>query len=186
MDNAELTMAGFADFFRILANQSRFNILKTLVATTTELSVTQLAQTAKVPMSKISDQLMVLRRHNLTTFKKDRTIVHYTADMDMILSNNQRFMAQLTLPSENYYIHQIVKHPMSDESYLLYKVLANETRCELMVKIAQKERYVNELCDMFYLEQPTISMHLNTLKRCHLLGCRKHKTNKYYYISPLK
>jgi len=136
-------------------------------------------------MSKISDQLMVLRKHSLVYCNREGTIVYYRIDREKVSSIIRSYYSLLSLSENNYYISHIISDPFSDESYKIYSILANETRCEMMQKIATGEKFVNELCDMFYLEQPTISMHLNSIQKNNLIYCKKVKTKKYYHIAPL-
>lgn len=63
----------------------------------------------------------------------------------------------------------------------LMRAMADETRQEIIsIFITQKELCVNEIASKFTLSRPTISHHLNLMKRVRLLKSRKEGKVVYY------
>lgn len=175
------TVEDFSVFFRLLANETRFNILKVLHESDDRKSVSTIAKDGNISMSKISDQLMVLRKSKLVDSVKDGIARMYALNTDQFKEIVVNYVGELK-SSEKSIVERIIAEPFSDFSFKVYKALANETRCEMLCKISEKDRYVNELCDMFYLEQPTISMHLKMIQDVDLIFCKKIKTKRYYAL----
>jgi ArsR family transcriptional regulator len=65
-----------ADFFKVLSNPVRIQILDTLRSG--EKSVNNIAQGLEVEASSISQQLAILRRHNLVTTRRQGNYVFYS------------------------------------------------------------------------------------------------------------
>ncbi|MDD5439257.1 MAG: metalloregulator ArsR/SmtB family transcription factor [Candidatus Omnitrophica bacterium] len=64
----------------------------------------------------------------------------------------------------------------------LFRALADETRQEILEFLEEHEHNVNEICDAFgRVTQPTISHHLQILKRSNLV-MKQRKGKKVYYI----
>lgn len=178
----EYSMSEYSAFFRVLSNVSRFRIIQVLSTNDERISVNELAQIGNIPMSKISDQLTVLRKSEIVTFKRERTTIYYSLNKEKVISIINSYYDLLNISGNGYMINEIVSDPFGEKSFQIYKVLANETRCDMLIQIANKERYVTELCNMFYLEQPTISMHLSSIKKQKLIYSKKKQTTNYYYL----
>ena len=81
-----------------------------------------------------------------------------------------------------------------EESLALMRVLADNTRQEIMMLLAHsnKELCANDIANNFILTRPTVSHHLNLMKRLGVLNSRKdgkeiyYSLNKPYVISLLK
>ena len=61
-----------------------------------------------------------------------------------------------------------------------FKALADKTRQEILELLGEDEMNVTDICSEFKTSQPTISHHLNILKNCDLVDCRKDGKNIYY------
>jgi DNA-binding transcriptional ArsR family regulator len=73
---------------------------------------------------------------------------------------------------------------MDDKSLILFKALADHTRQEILNLLGEQEQNVNEICSMFEnMTQPTISHHLQILKRCKLVSANKKGKMVYYSIN---
>ncbi len=81
-----------------------------------------------------------------------------------------------------------------EESLALLRVLADNTRQEIIMLLAhgEKELCANDIANNFTLTRPTVSHHLNLMKRLGVLNSRKdgkeiyYSLNKTYVISLLK
>jgi ArsR family transcriptional regulator len=63
------------------------------------------------------------------------------------------------------------------------KALADETRQKILVMLLEREMPVGDIVDAFTMSQPTISHHLNVLKRFHLVTSRKEGQQVFYAIN---
>ncbi len=73
---------------------------------------------------------------------------------------------------------------MADRSLELFRALADITRQEILQLLEEEERNVNEICRKFEdMTQPTISHHLQILKRCELVDTRRNGKMIYYSIN---
>ena len=176
----------YATFFRVLSNKTRFTILKVLNQAAKEMSVSNIAVVGNISISKISDQLTVLRKNDLVKYRRQGNLVNYCIDKKKFYDQLFAYYKELATDLNDHYISFIFQRPFDPECLNIYKVLANETRCEIMIHVAKKNLSVSELCNMFYLEQPTISMHLRYMKQLNLISSKRQKTLKYYFISPNK
>jgi len=61
--------------------------------------------------------------------------------------------------------------------------LADETRQKILVMLLEREMPVGDIVDAFTMSQPTISHHLNVLKRFHLVTSRKEGQQVFYAIN---
>lgn len=62
--------------------------------------------------------------------------------------------------------------------------MSDKTRQEIIaIFAAQKEVRVNDIAKHFSLSRPTISHHLNLMKRAGLLNARKEGQEKYYSLN---
>jgi DNA-binding transcriptional ArsR family regulator len=60
------------------------------------------------------------------------------------------------------------------------RALADETRQAILEMLLEEEKTVNEIVDAFTTSQPTISHHLNVLKRFGLVTSRKEGKQVFY------
>ena len=80
-------------------------------------------------------------------------------------------------------------HPMSDNNFTirpidLFKVLSDPTRLKIFQILFKKEaRCVGDLVDMLDQPQPTISRHLNHLKKLGILSCVRDGTWMWYEVA---
>ncbi len=63
------------------------------------------------------------------------------------------------------------------------RALADDTRQQILVLLADKEMCVTEIVDAFKTGQPTISHHLNVLRQNGLLNRRKDGKQVYYSLN---
>ncbi len=72
--------------------------------------------------------------------------------------------------------------PVCDECLDLMRALGDKTRQEIiMVFTCEKELCANDIANRFTLSRPTISHHLNLMKRAKILNT--HKEGKEIYFS---
>lgn len=73
---------------------------------------------------------------------------------------------------------------MRDEQIELLKALADVTRQEILEHLARETEFsVNELCALFeHMTQPTISHHLQVLKRSRLVNSERRGKMIYYSL----
>ncbi len=64
----------------------------------------------------------------------------------------------------------------------IFKALADKTRQDILELLSDDEMNVTDICSEFNTSQPTISHHLQILKNCDLVDCRKDGKNIYYYV----
>ena len=68
-----------------------------------------------------------------------------------------------------------------DEILEILNALGDRTRQEIILLFAAREEAcVNEISDQFKLSRPTISHHLNLMKRAKVLNARKDGKEIYY------
>jgi len=73
---------------------------------------------------------------------------------------------------------------MKNKALKLFKALADATRQDILEALGEHERNVNEICELFEnITQPTISHHLQILKRCDLVDTRRKGKMIYYSIN---
>lgn len=74
---------------------------------------------------------------------------------------------------------------MKNEYLEMFKALSDATRQEILeVLLEQEECSVSELCESFEnMTQPTISHHLQILKRSQLVICHRRGKMSYYSVS---
>lgn len=63
------------------------------------------------------------------------------------------------------------------------KALADETRQGILEMLLQGEMSVSDIVAVFTMSQPTISHHLNVLKRFNLVTSRKEGKQVFYAIN---
>ena len=73
---------------------------------------------------------------------------------------------------------------LCEECLELFRAFADKTRQEIiMVFATNKEICVNDIAKNFTLSRPTISHHLNLMKRAKVLNTRKDGKEVYYSIN---
>ncbi len=73
---------------------------------------------------------------------------------------------------------------LCEECLELFRALADKTRQEIiMVFAANKEICANDIAKNFTLSRPTISHHLNLMRRAKLLNSRKEGKEVFYSIN---
>jgi DNA-binding transcriptional ArsR family regulator len=71
-----------------------------------------------------------------------------------------------------------------DELLELLRAFSNETRQKIIRHcFTEKEVCVNDIAKQFTLSRPTISHHLNLMKRAKLLNSRKEGKEVYYSVN---
>lgn len=71
-----------------------------------------------------------------------------------------------------------------NECLELLRALSDKTRQEIIMIFAdKKEVYVTDIAKKFTLSRPTISHHLNLMKRAKLLNSRKEGKEIYYSLN---
>jgi ArsR family transcriptional regulator len=63
------------------------------------------------------------------------------------------------------------------------KALADDTRQQILVLLLEREMSVGEIVDAFTMSQPTISHHLNVLRRYGLVTIRREGQQVFYAIN---
>ena len=196
----------FARYFRIFSNKNRFKIIEILGYANESLCVGDLAKRGNIPMSKISDQLMVLRKEDIVNCEKRSTKVFYTLNKEKVRKVLDEYihmvkghlgaqgndaavpavamkpLVQVTARETSNEIMYQEANASADSVREIFAALANETRCEALIRLAEKEQFVNEMCEKFYLEQPTVSLHLNMLKKVGLVDSHKKSLKVYYNL----
>lgn len=64
----------------------------------------------------------------------------------------------------------------------IFKALADKTRQDILELLGSGELNVTDICSEFGVSQPTVSHHLQILRNCELVGCRKQGKKVYYYV----
>ncbi len=71
-----------------------------------------------------------------------------------------------------------------EELLELFRAFSDETRQEIIQHFfSEKEICVNDIASKFTLSRPTISHHLNLMKRARLLNSRKEGKEIYYSVN---
>jgi ArsR family transcriptional regulator len=173
----EVKIEDYANFFRLISNESRYKAVKELLKDENGIFVNEIADRGQIPRSKISDQLMVLRRAGLVNSEKRSNKMYYFLIKDEI---NKKLKDYLSLAKNKWQGKPSNQEKLKAAPIEIFSSLANDTRCEIFLFLSQKEMFVNEVCDSFYLEQPTVSIHLNQMKKVGLLSSYKKSLNMLY------
>jgi len=73
---------------------------------------------------------------------------------------------------------------MKNKSLELFKALADATRQEILGLLGEEERSVNEICASFErITQPTVSHHLQILKRCEIVDTHRKGKRVFYSVN---
>ncbi len=66
----------------------------------------------------------------------------------------------------------------------MLKALCDETRLEIIMVLGNKEMNVGEIAEKCSVSRPTISHHLQILKRNRIVDVKKEGKEMYYSINP--
>jgi DNA-binding transcriptional ArsR family regulator len=69
---------------------------------------------------------------------------------------------------------------MESRCVLIFQALSGQTRQKILTLLAKKEMCVCEICKNFEITQPSISHHLNILKKAGLVVYKKKGKEVYY------
>lgn len=69
---------------------------------------------------------------------------------------------------------------MDDQCCLIFHALSDKTRVKILKLLKSKEQCVNDICKNFDMTQPSISHHLDILKRAGLVQNNKRGREVYY------
>ncbi|MFH1458989.1 MAG: metalloregulator ArsR/SmtB family transcription factor [Candidatus Omnitrophota bacterium] len=73
---------------------------------------------------------------------------------------------------------------MDEDCLEFFRALADATRQEILELLGEQDCNVNEICKQFdNMTQPTISHHLQILKRCKLVSAERKGKMIYYSIN---
>lgn len=69
---------------------------------------------------------------------------------------------------------------MTDNCCDIFGALSDRTRLTILELVRQKERCVSEICEHFHISQPSVSHHLDILKRTGLVTTEKRGREVFY------
>ncbi len=69
---------------------------------------------------------------------------------------------------------------MPDKCCDMFQALSDKTRLKILELVKQNEQCVNDICKNFEMTQPSISHHLDILKRVGLVQHQKRGREVYY------
>ena len=69
---------------------------------------------------------------------------------------------------------------MFDQCCLTFHALSNKSRLEILKLLKKQEMCVSDICKQFRMTQPSISHHLDILKRAGLVMCEKRGREVFY------
>jgi DNA-binding transcriptional ArsR family regulator len=69
---------------------------------------------------------------------------------------------------------------MNDSCCTIFQALSDRTRLTILELLKEKERCVSELCEHFQISQPSVSHHLDILKRSGLVSADKRGREVFY------
>ncbi|MFQ5500462.1 MAG: ArsR/SmtB family transcription factor [Candidatus Zixiibacteriota bacterium] len=69
---------------------------------------------------------------------------------------------------------------MCERCCQVFQAMADKTRLKILELLAKQECCVSEVCQQFSMTQPSISHHLDMLKRAGLVGSDKRGREVYY------
>jgi len=64
---------------------------------------------------------------------------------------------------------------------LLYKVLSDKTRLDMIILLSEKSYFVNELANKLHITSPAVSHHISYLNKLNLVDLKRDE-HRYYYI----
>ena len=162
----------FADLFLTLANESRMRILQFLYESPSS-SVTSISEAAKVSQQRISDHLGILRRKDFIRFRKEGRKVFYDLNKNRIWFIVIKFLKWLDVDLEAYPF-PIGRHLDGIDSLVnVLRVFASEGRCSIIRILRNEMLSVNEIQERVFLEQQTVSDHLQKLRKAGFVIAHK-------------
>lgn len=69
-----------------------------------------------------------------------------------------------------------------DQLCSLFRLLSDKTRLSILMRLAEGECNVTQLCEQLELPQPTVSHHLGLLRMNNLVGNRRHGKQVFYAL----
>jgi ArsR family transcriptional regulator, arsenate/arsenite/antimonite-responsive transcriptional repressor len=72
---------------------------------------------------------------------------------------------------------------MDNRCSVVFIAMGNETRLKILELLKQRELCVSEICKHFKMSQPSISHHLDMLKRAGLVESEKRGREVYYKMN---
>lgn len=69
-----------------------------------------------------------------------------------------------------------------DQLCSLFRLLSDKTRLSILMRLAEGEHNVTQLCEELDLPQPTVSHHLGLLRMNNLVGNRRHGKQVFYAL----
>jgi len=157
-----------ADDFLVLANDSRFRIMK-LLSDTPKLSVLEISTQAQVSPSRVSDHLGILRRKGILTCEKEGRQIYYVFHKNRVVELCQHFVGRFDLDLEK--LSDYESRELSETAQIQFlQVLASEGRCTIMKTLYRRELTIKEILQEVFYEQQTISDHLQLLRKVRLVS----------------
>lgn len=78
---------------------------------------------------------------------------------------------------------QVVTEQDLDQLSSLFRLLSDKTRLSILLRLAEGERNVTNLCEELGLPQPTVSHHLGLLRMNNVVGNRRHGKQVFYALN---
>ena len=72
---------------------------------------------------------------------------------------------------------------MANQCGLLFKALSDPTRQKILELLAEREQCVSDIVEHFNMSQPSISHHLDMLKRAGVVNANKRGREVYYSLN---
>jgi DNA-binding transcriptional ArsR family regulator len=76
-----------------------------------------------------------------------------------------------------------MKDAKLDQCCLVLHALSNETRLKILKLLKRRQMCVSDICKKFNMTQPSVSHHLDILKRAKLVVSEKRGREVYYSIN---
>ncbi|RKD69742.1 ArsR family transcriptional regulator [Sinobaca qinghaiensis] len=76
--------------------------------------------------------------------------------------------------------HQLLTEQHAQDTYHLFKALADPTRIKIMHLLAEEECSVNHIADILQMNQSAVSHQLRTLRQMKLVKYRRSGNHLYY------
>jgi DNA-binding transcriptional ArsR family regulator len=65
-----------------------------------------------------------------------------------------------------------------------YRAIADSTRRAILDALAERERSVGDLCELFHVSQPAVSQHLKVLRESGLVRVESRGRHRFYALEP--
>lgn len=171
-----------ADNFLVLANDSRFRIMK-LLSDTPKLSVLEIATQAQVSPSRVSDHLGILRRKGILTCEKEGRQIYYVFHKNQVVELCQHFVGRFDLDLAK--LSDYESRELSETAQIQFlQVLASEGRCTIMKALNRRELTIKEILQEVFYEQQTISDHLQLLRKVRLVSATQEGRFVHCKLNP--